>query len=64
MWSPHQAVDLVGARLPDDRLRWAFRLYDVDNSGDIGLDEMIMVMEVTRIEVKKNQFKNDSTLNY
>ena len=35
-----QAIDLVGARLPDDRLRWSFRLYDVDNSGSIALNEM------------------------
>merc|ERR1711997_114403 len=39
-----QAIDLVGARLPDDRLRWSFRLYDVDNSGSVDLDEMINVM--------------------
>ena len=30
----------VGARLPDDRLRWSFKLYDEDNSGSIALDEM------------------------
>ena len=35
-----QAIDLVGARLPDDRLRWSFKLYDEDNSGSIALDEM------------------------
>ena len=35
-----QAIDLVGARLPDDRLRWSFRLYDMDNSGSIALNEM------------------------
>ena len=30
----------MGARLPDDRLRWSFRLYDMDNSGSIALNEM------------------------
>jgi len=40
-----QAIDLVGARLPDDRLRWSFKLYDEDNSGSIALDEMEKVME-------------------
>ena len=39
-----QAIDLVGARLPDDRLRWSFRLYDMDNSGSIALGEMEMVL--------------------
>jgi len=40
-----QAIDLVGARLPDDRLRWSFKLYDEDNSGSIALVEMEKVME-------------------
>ena len=40
-----QAIDLVGARLPDDRLRWSFRLYDLDNSGSIALKEMEMVFD-------------------
>ena len=40
-----QAIDLVGARLPDDRLRWSFRLYDMDNSGSIALKEMEMVFD-------------------
>ena len=40
-----QAIDLVGARLPDDRLRWSFRLYDMDNSGSIALNEMEGVFE-------------------
>ena len=40
-----QAIDLVGARLPDDRLRWSFRLYDLDNSGSIALPEMENVFD-------------------
>ncbi|XP_023331294.1 neuronal calcium sensor 2 isoform X2 [Eurytemora carolleeae] len=40
-----QAIDLVGARLPDDRLRWSFKLYDEDNSGSVQLAEMEKVME-------------------
>ena len=48
-----QAIDLVGARLPDDRLRWSFKLYDEDNSGSIALDEMEKVcncIKLTKIE--------------
>ena len=44
-----QAIDLVGARLPDDRLRWSFKLYDEDNSGSIALDEMEKVCNCTQI---------------
>ena len=48
-----QAIDLVGARLPDDRLRWSFKLYDEDNSGSIALDEMEKVhncIKLTKME--------------
>ena len=44
-----QAIDLVGARLPDDRLRWSFRLYDMDNSGSIALPEMENVHLVSHL---------------
>lgn len=38
------AVDLVAARTPDEKLLWAFKLYDVDNSGQIDQAEMKNVM--------------------
>merc|ERR1712038_558531 len=39
-----QAIDLVGARTPDDKLRWAFKMYDEDNSREIDIREMESVM--------------------
>merc|ERR1711915_873814 len=39
-----QAIDLVGARTPDDKLRWAFKMYDEDNSSEIDEQEMERVM--------------------
>merc|ERR1712038_292887 len=40
-----QAIDLVGARTPDDKLRWAFKMYDEDNSREIDIHEMERVMQ-------------------
>ena len=39
------AVDLVAARTPEEKLIWAFRMYDVDNSGQIDKEEMVNVIE-------------------
>ena len=34
------AMQLVGARSPEDKLEWAFRQYDGDNSGELDQKEM------------------------
>jgi len=34
------AMQLVGARTPEDKLEWAFRQYDCDNSGELDQKEM------------------------
>ena len=39
------AVELVAARTPEDKLLWAFRQYDIDNSGCVDRSEMIYVIE-------------------
>ena len=39
------AVELVAARTPEDKLLWAFRQYDIDNSGCVDREEMIYVIE-------------------
>ena len=33
-------------RTPDDKLRWAFKMYDEDNSREIDIHEMERVMKV------------------
>ena len=38
------AVELVAARSPEDKLLWAFRQYDTDNSGHVDRNEMINVI--------------------
>ena len=57
-----QAIDLMGARwvaslfysyrhdqnrTPDDKLRWAFKMYDEDNSREVDKQEMENVMVVS-----------------
>ena len=65
-----QAIDLVGARFvkqililtsrqhflrtPDDKLRWAFKMYDEDNSREIDIEEMERVMLVREKTTVKN----------
>ena len=39
------AVELVAARTPEDKLLWAFRQYDIDNSGCVDRAEMMYVIE-------------------
>ena len=39
------AIDLVAARTPEEKLLWAFRMYDIDNSGEIDKSEMINVIK-------------------
>jgi Ca2+-binding EF-hand superfamily protein len=34
------------SRTPDEKLRWAFRMYDEDNSRQVDLTEMENVMKV------------------
>jgi Ca2+-binding EF-hand superfamily protein len=43
------AIELVAARTPEDKLLWAFRQYDTDNSGcvDRGDSKNTFVADVT-----------------
>ena len=35
----------VKIRLDEDKLKWAFKLYDVDNNGVIDVQEMALIIE-------------------
>ena len=43
-------------RTPDDKLRWAFKMYDEDNSREIDLQEMerVMLVRGTNTQTKVN----------
>ena len=36
----------IDYRTPDDKLRWAFKMYDEDNSREVDVHEMERVMQV------------------
>jgi len=39
------ALDVASCRSEREKLQWAFRLYDVDDSGSINLKEIVAIME-------------------
>lgn len=39
------ALDVTSCRSEREKLQWAFRLYDVDDSGSINLKEITTIME-------------------
>ena len=46
------ALDVTHCRSEKEKLQWAFRLYDVDDSGSINLKEITAIME-TLDQVRK-----------
>ena len=36
---------LVCLQIDEEKLRWTFRLYDMDNNGVIDMEEMIVIIE-------------------
>jgi hypothetical protein len=41
-------VMMLTSRTPDDKLRWAFKMYDEDNSREVDIHEMERVMQVSQ----------------
>ena len=48
------AIELVAARTPEEKLIWAFRQYDRDNSGQLDQAEMSKAMKKWKIAFLKN----------
>ena len=40
-----RAVSIISHGTMDDKLDWAFRLYDIDNNGQISKSEMFQIMD-------------------
>ena len=48
-------IILMIDRTPDDKLRWAFKMYDEDNSREVDMQEMENVMVVSFPVVSDDQ---------
>ena len=40
------ATDMTSSGDPEEKLRWAFRMYDKDGSGEIDVDEMVDIFSL------------------
>lgn len=44
------AIDVTSSGTPEEKLKWAFRMYDVDGNGVIDLQEMTKIVQVRWID--------------
>lgn len=63
--SVYQALSITSDGSTDTKLEWAFKLYDIDNSGTITKDEITRVFEsiyslVSRSELFREEVERQS----
>lgn len=55
------AINIMSNGTPEQKLEWAFRMYDIDGSGTIEEEEMVKIMQVSMIDRLMGLAINEST---
>lgn len=51
-----QAIHVTSSGTPEEKLKWAFRMYDVDGNGVIDIQEMTKIVQVSFVNWQQEQY--------